>query len=242
MTRRFTETEKWNDVWFRKLSPEAKTLFEYLRDNCDIAGFWEIDFEVASLKTGIPLKQNEQELLDNCKTHYKDIETVVQELSKSCFRNEKYIWLKNFIFYQGNLPLGKDCNVNIAILKSINSHNGLRDKVLEYLRQQEIEKNLTTVSQGLSNPSGKGKGKGKGKGNKGVQGENPDHQVCLIDKERAYGNGFTVRSKNGKNLMFNLCPDCKKIYCELVKSEKIKTGSTSLQEIENKIQTRKASA
>jgi hypothetical protein len=42
MTRRFTETDKWQDEWFLSLPFEAKLLFLYLCDNCDCAGFWEV--------------------------------------------------------------------------------------------------------------------------------------------------------------------------------------------------------
>jgi len=43
---RFTETEKWADKLFRKWKPETKLLFLFIVDNCDCAGFWEIDLEL----------------------------------------------------------------------------------------------------------------------------------------------------------------------------------------------------
>ncbi len=43
MATRFTETNKWKDKWFRSLDPLEKVLFIYLIDNCDNAGFIEID-------------------------------------------------------------------------------------------------------------------------------------------------------------------------------------------------------
>ena len=162
MACRFTITDKWADKWYRKLSIEGKVLFQYLCDNCDIAGFWEIDLEVAAVKTRIPFEK-ETGLLDNCKTHYQDISTVMQELTKCYITNEKYLWIKNFIYYQGNLPLHKNCNTNTGIIKSINSHNSLKEKVLGYLKQQEIDKGLTTLVEGLDNPSSNGNSNGKGK-------------------------------------------------------------------------------
>lgn len=50
--KRFTETTKWNDPWFRRLSPYHKTFWEYIRDNCDNAGVWKVDLELASFHCG----------------------------------------------------------------------------------------------------------------------------------------------------------------------------------------------
>ena len=50
--KRFTDAEKWTDPWFRKLSPETKLFWAYLVDNCDIAGVWKADVELASLLIG----------------------------------------------------------------------------------------------------------------------------------------------------------------------------------------------
>lgn len=44
--KRFTQTEKWKDGWFRKLKPEMKLLWLYCLDNCDNAGVIELDREM----------------------------------------------------------------------------------------------------------------------------------------------------------------------------------------------------
>ena len=61
MAKRFTDTDKWKKVWFRKLKPVYKCFWEYLRDNCNNAGIWEVDFELASFQIGAKLNQNEVE-------------------------------------------------------------------------------------------------------------------------------------------------------------------------------------
>ena len=43
MAYRFTDTNKWNDAWFLELKPSGKLLFNYLCDNCDVAGFIELN-------------------------------------------------------------------------------------------------------------------------------------------------------------------------------------------------------
>lgn len=57
MAKRDTETEKWKNPWFRKLSPKSKLLWLYLIENCDHAGFWKEDFALASFQIGFDLDQ-----------------------------------------------------------------------------------------------------------------------------------------------------------------------------------------
>ncbi|MEM7558447.1 MAG: hypothetical protein AAF394_04935, partial [Planctomycetota bacterium] len=53
--KRFTDTEKWKDKWFRKLKPEHKLAFLYLLDSCDHAGSVELDEELAEFQIGCDL-------------------------------------------------------------------------------------------------------------------------------------------------------------------------------------------
>ncbi len=57
--KRFTETEKWNDPWFRKLAPNFKLLWDYLYTRCDNSGVWVIDWESAAFHIGIVFNQEE---------------------------------------------------------------------------------------------------------------------------------------------------------------------------------------
>lgn len=50
--KRFTETDKWRDTWYRKLKPLSKLAFSYMVDNCDGAGVWDPDFEFANFAIG----------------------------------------------------------------------------------------------------------------------------------------------------------------------------------------------
>jgi hypothetical protein len=50
--KRFTETQKWEDPWFRKLKPEMKLLWQWILDRCDNAGIIDPDIELASFQIG----------------------------------------------------------------------------------------------------------------------------------------------------------------------------------------------
>jgi len=51
MAKRFTDTGKWDDPWFRKLPSKFKVVWEFLRDKVDNAGFWKKDFELMAFFT-----------------------------------------------------------------------------------------------------------------------------------------------------------------------------------------------
>jgi hypothetical protein len=57
--KRFTDTEKWSDPWFRKLPLKFKALWLYLVDNCDHAGIWKTDLELAAFYVGDALTESD---------------------------------------------------------------------------------------------------------------------------------------------------------------------------------------
>lgn len=59
MSKRFTDTEKWNKRFIRGLKPAYKLLWLYLTDSCNHAGIWDVDFDVAKLKIGMPISEQE---------------------------------------------------------------------------------------------------------------------------------------------------------------------------------------
>lgn len=52
MPKRFTDTEKWKKPFIRGLQGAYKLLWFYILDDCDHAGIWQVDFEVARIRTG----------------------------------------------------------------------------------------------------------------------------------------------------------------------------------------------
>jgi hypothetical protein len=142
MTIRFTSTGKWQDLWYQELPPEEKLLFNYLCDNCDIAGFWEVNLPLAAFATKIPADK---------------IEGAFKGLSKSYLVFDRHIWLKNFLYHQRNLPLTPEKNPSHrGILRLINSHNSFSEQIFKEIERQGATK-------GLQNPLCKSNSKGKGK-------------------------------------------------------------------------------
>lgn len=52
MPKRFTDTQKWNKPFIRSLKAPYKLLWFYILDECDHAGIWQVDFQVAQIKIG----------------------------------------------------------------------------------------------------------------------------------------------------------------------------------------------
>jgi len=52
MAKRFTDSEKWKKPFIRNMKAPYKLLWLYILDECDHAGIWQIDLEVAQIKIG----------------------------------------------------------------------------------------------------------------------------------------------------------------------------------------------
>lgn len=84
----FTDTKKWDDRWFRKLSPATKLIYLYICDLSDHAGIWEFDGDMVRLHIGVPYDDNELKRLISL------LGDKVKELPK-----EEY-WITNYIYFQ----------------------------------------------------------------------------------------------------------------------------------------------
>lgn len=106
MSYRMTNCEKWKDLWFNNLSPNAKLLFFYFIENCDNAGFFEVNKKFMLFHTGF----NEKEMLD-----------AGTELKKSYVKSKdgSKLWFKNFLKYQKKLPLNSANNMHKQIIMLI---------------------------------------------------------------------------------------------------------------------------
>lgn len=90
--KRFTETNKWADPWFRKLAPKHKLLWSYICDTCDQAGVLEVDWELASFQIGQTLTAGDMDkfgdrvvMLESGKWHIVQfVQFQYGKLSESC--------------------------------------------------------------------------------------------------------------------------------------------------------------
>jgi hypothetical protein len=144
MPKRFTETLKWDDPWFRALSPDAKLLWFWLVDKCDNAGIITPDFALCEFQTGIKRafeKMNE-------------IQSRVAEIADG-----KFIVCKFIEFQHGKLS--RDCKAHNPAFQSLEKH-GMIDENGE---MKGYPYPNVRVSIGYPYPTGIGKGKGKEIGN-----------------------------------------------------------------------------
>ncbi|MCJ7483903.1 MAG: hypothetical protein MUO31_13170 [Thermodesulfovibrionales bacterium] len=163
MASRFTQTEKWDDKWFRQLSPNAKVLYWYIWDKCNIAGFWEVDLEGALFHTKIP---------------QRGIEGAYKELARGFLANGDYVWIRKFLYHQRNLPLNENNPSHRGILKVIDEFKSIFPNVLEETENQLLKDSEKGATKGLISPLSIGIGKGKGKG-KGISKE--DEKIKFLE-------------------------------------------------------------
>lgn len=110
--KRFTETDKWRDSWFRKLKPMSKLAFLFIVDNCDSAGVWDPDYDLANFHVGEPVNWPEVladlgervETLKNGKWHLvRFVDFQYGQLVQECRPHAKILSLLQFhgIEYKG---------------------------------------------------------------------------------------------------------------------------------------------
>jgi len=107
MGKRFTATEKWGDPWFRKMPPEMKAFWVFLTDNCDAAGVWNVDYDLATFMVGAEITE---EMVS------KWLEDRVQFLKEG-----RYLHVKKFVDFQyGEIKEGY--NPHVPVIKSLKRH------------------------------------------------------------------------------------------------------------------------
>ena len=90
MSKRFTDTEKYKKPFIRRLPGAYKLLWDYLYHNCDNAGIWIVDFEIAQIYLGADVPVNKSDALK----HFNQDEIKVIEIDDSKW------FLPSFIEFQ----------------------------------------------------------------------------------------------------------------------------------------------
>ena len=180
MAYRFTNTDKWSDAWFSELKQIEMLLFLYLCDNCDIAGFIEINY-----------KRWASDLSSSKET----IEGALKGLERGLIvsNSNDCILVKNFIKHQKNTPLNLENKAHLGIYKRFELYANKFDFELSLNGINELIKG---ASKGLVSPSGIG----NELSNEIVIKENFEKFWNLYDKKTSYKKCFakwkTIQKKN----------------------------------------------
>lgn len=152
MGKRFTDTNKYKKEFIRGLPGPYKLLWDYLYHECDHAGIWIVDFEIAQIYLGKDMPVNYNEAL----ALFNDGEERIIEVAKNRW------FIVPFIEFQYG-TLNPENRAHAAVLKILKSYNiGNNNKEI---------KPLTSPLQGAMDMD-KDKEKDMDK-EKGVQGEKP---------------------------------------------------------------------
>lgn len=109
--KRFTETKKWSDAWYRKLSPRLKCLWQHLLDHCDPSGVIDPDWELISFQVGESVNS------DDLQSFQDRVEILPSGK----------LWIVKFIQFQYGV-LSRECRMHASVFRAIDS-NGLTERV-----------------------------------------------------------------------------------------------------------------
>ena len=146
MAKRFTESDKWKDVWFRRLPPEHKILWIYLIDQCDIAGFVEGDLDLIAFYTGVTIEKKEF------------LEVFAGRIVET---SDGYFFIVKFIELQQNRTIDEldpHNNAHKSILKSLLKHN-MKDSIRTPTEPSGVSPETPSTGNGKGNGTSTGKGK-----------------------------------------------------------------------------------
>ena len=151
MSKRFTETAKWADPWFRALTAKQKCLWLWLCDNCDCAGVVpEVDWGLVSFQIGEPCTAD-------------DLASFGDRIA-SC---ERGFWIRKFVAFQwGYISADHPSMPQRGVIKALERAGIPLEKAIESL-SKGFPKGLETLKD-------KDKDKDKDKKEDRVQGKEGD--------------------------------------------------------------------
>lgn len=140
MAKRFTDTDKWKKPFIRSLKGAYKLLWLYIIDDCDHAGIWQVDIDVAELRLGEEI--NPEEALQNFAGH------VIP------FSNGEKWFIPDFVDFQYGVlnPDNRAHNSVISLLKKYNlidEENKVLTSPLKGAKDKEKDKEKDKVKRGV---------------------------------------------------------------------------------------------
>ena len=125
MAKRFTDTNKYKKPFIRGLQGAYKLLWDYLYHDCDHAGIWIVDFDIAQIYIGNDMQVNKEEAL---KCFNKDEKRIIE------IDNGKKWFIPSFIEFQYG---------------ELNSKNRAHNSVISILKKYDL---WETDNKGLISP------------------------------------------------------------------------------------------
>ena len=107
MAKRMTDTDKWKKRFLKDLNYANKLLWLYMLDDCNHAGIWDIDLEVASIRIGLEVDFIDLEL-------FKDKIVI--------FDNNEKVFIPDFIDFQYG-ELNPNSNVHKSVIALLDKYN-----------------------------------------------------------------------------------------------------------------------
>lgn len=124
MAKRFTDTNKYKKPFIRSLKGPYKLLWDYLYLECNHAGIWIVDFDIAQIYLGADMPVSKEEAL-RC---FNADETRIIEIDGG-----KKWFIKSFIEFQYGF---------------LDPRNRVHNSVLLELQKQNVNKDLIRALQG----------------------------------------------------------------------------------------------
>ena len=115
MSKRLTDSEKWQDPWFAELPQEDKLLWLYLLDACDHAGVWKVNVRFLNFSLGSTYT----------------LETITKALGSRVYRiSSEYLLIEKYLQFQHPKGLSDTNKPQKAAMDVLLKHNVL-DRVIE---------------------------------------------------------------------------------------------------------------
>jgi hypothetical protein len=146
MAKRFTDTDKWKKSFIKSLPVEYKLFWLYILDECDNAGIWHVEIDLAEIRLGIKLSHQKIRGL------FK--EKIVE------FDNGTKWFLPDFISFQyGDLDAKNRAHKSVLekiVRYGLNTNKplgcplqGAKDKYTDKDKDEEYNKDGTIVFAGV---------------------------------------------------------------------------------------------
>lgn len=170
MAKRFTDTEIWGEDWFIELPNKYKLFWQFIKDECDNAGFWRPNKSIFQKIVGEPI--NISDFLNFVNTGKERI---------SILPSGKW-FIKEFFVFQYGDKFSPTSHVHKGALKTLAQNGihinqlfpgrvgGLQNIDIEQLKEIAYSKDIDILNLAYGNPSIRVKVKDKDKDKKGGMG------------------------------------------------------------------------